>query len=134
MFEEMFDENDLEWTEHRLRVHVMTLKKSEDLKGLFRLYGTLAHVLARRGNHLAAQDALNDAEFLVVEHNWRGQPEEIWCHYDRAMVFHEFGRPEVVQRNLARAQELLQPERDEELAQLIETARAKLLDSSPSAS
>lgn len=126
MFEEIIDEKDLEWTEHRLRVHVMTLKKSGDVKSLFRLYGILAHVLARRGNHLAAQDALNDAEFLVVEHNWRGEPEEIWCHYDRAVVFKEFGRPEVVQRNLARAEELLQPERDEELARLIRSAKTEL--------
>lgn len=126
MFEELCDENDLEWTEHRLRVHVMTLKKSGDVRALFRLYGKLAHVLARRGNHLAAQDALNDSEFLVVEHNWRGEPEEIWCHYDRAVVFKEFGRPEVAQRNLARAEELLQEERDRELATLIENAKAEL--------
>lgn len=126
MFEELCDENDLEWTEHRLRVHVMTLKKSGDVKSLFRLYGKLASILARRGDHLAAQDALNDSEFLVVEHEWRGQPEEIWCYYDRAMVFKEFGRPEVALSNLAKAEALLVEERDEELSALIREAKREL--------
>jgi hypothetical protein len=115
MFEDLIDENDLEFTEHRLRVHVMSLKKREDVEGLFRLYGVLARVLAQRGNHLKAQDALNDAEFLLVEHKWRGTSKEIWCHYDRAVVFQEFGRPDIAARTLTRAEELLTPDTEEEL-------------------
>ncbi len=126
MFEELYDENDLEWTEHRLRVQVLTLKKSGDVESLFRLYGTLATVLARRGDHLKAQDALNDAEFLVVEHNWRGTQQEIWCHYDRALTFDALGRPNIALTNLNRAAELLDPERDADLVDLIESTRAKL--------
>ena len=129
MFEDLVDENDLEWSEHRLRVEVMTLKRQEKVKELFRLYGKLAHVLARRRDQLKAQDALNDAEFLVVEHGWRGEPEEIWCHYDRALVFSELGRPDFAERNLVTAEGLLVEGRDDELKELIATARAALASS-----
>ena len=127
MFEELIDENDLEFTEHRLRVQVLTLKKSGDVNALFRLYGTMARILAQRGDFLKAQDALNDAEFLVVEHKWRGSPNEIWCHYDRALTFQAMGRPEVALRNLKQAEELLQEERDDELKQAILAARELLI-------
>jgi hypothetical protein len=126
MFEELVDENDLEWTEHRLRVEVMSLKKAGKARELFRVYGKLAHVLARRRNVLKAQDALNDAEFLIVENGWRGSQEEVWCHYDRALVFAELGRSEISRTNLDRAEELLIEGRDEELQPLIETARQRL--------
>ena len=126
MFEELIDENDLEFTEHRLRVQVLTLKKSGDVDALFRLYGIMARILARRGDFLKAQDALNDAEFLVVEHKWRGQPNEIWCHYDRALAFLAMGRPEVAQRNLKQAEDLLHEGRDEELKEAILAAQQTL--------
>ena len=126
MFDDLIDENDLEWSEHRLRVEVMSLKKAGDVKSLFRLYGKLAHLLARRRNLLKAPDALNDAEFLVVEHGWRGEQEEIWCYYDRALVFQELGRPEISVNNLARAEELLVSGRDDELQGLIEKAKEQL--------
>lgn len=127
MFEELIDENDLEFTEHRLRVHVLTLKKSGDVSALFRLYGITARILAQRGDFLKAQDALNDAEFLLVEHKWRGTQNEIWNHYDRAMAFQAMGRPEVAIRNLKRAEELLQDERDADLKQTILAAQEGLV-------
>jgi hypothetical protein len=130
MFEELCDENDLEWTEHRLRVHVLTLKKSGDVESLFRLYGALGRVLARRGDDLKAQDALNDAEFLVVENKWRGTQNEIWGHYDRALVFRELGRSNIALRNLNRAEELLQEERDSGLREMISAAKETLVDES----
>lgn len=126
MFEDLYDENDLEFTEHRLRVHVMTLKKSGDVESLFRLYGTLAQVLAKRGNHLKAQDALNDAEFLLVENRWRGTPMEIWCHYDRARVFAALGRPEIARRNLDKAVELFKEHTPQDLKMTVETAISEL--------
>lgn len=124
MFEDLCDEYDLEWTEHRLRVEVMSLKKAEKVEELFRLYGVLAGVLARRGNHLKAQDALNDAEFLLVEHGWRGTPLEAWCHLDRGKVFLALGRPKLAQSNFLRAQELLKGHQDEELEKAVELALA----------
>lgn len=126
MFDHLIDENDLEFTEHRLRVEVMSLKRAENVDGLFRLYGVLARVLARRGDPMKAQDALNDQEYLLVEHKWRGTQQEIWCHYDRALAFQEMGRPEISRRNLGAAEKLLQAERDEELKSLIEKAKLEL--------
>ena len=123
MFEELCDENDLEWTEHRLRVHVMSLKKSGDVEALFRLYGVLGHVLARRGDFLKAQDALNDAEYLLVEHEWRGTVMEAWCHLDRGRVFQAFGRENLAQTNFARARELAAEHENEELDQALAAIR-----------
>jgi len=123
VFEDLCDENDLEFTEHRLRVEVMSLKKRGDVERLFRLYGTLARILAKRGNHLKAQDALNDAEFLVVEHKWRGTPLEVWCHLDRALVFLELGRPGLARRNLDQAGKLMENHQDEGLAQALAERR-----------
>lgn len=126
MFEDLIDPNDLEWTEHRLNVEVMMLKKAEKVEELFRLYGVLAKVLAQRSNHLKAQDALNDQEFLVVEHKWRGTPLEAWGHYDRALVFAELGRPEIALRNLNKAEELLKTAPDEELENSVASAKREL--------
>lgn len=127
MFEDLIDPNDLEWTEHRLRVEVMMLKKAEKAEELFRLYGVLAKILAKRSDHLKAQDALNDQEFLVVENKWRGTPLEIWGHYDRALVFAEFGRPEVALRNLEKAEELLSVNPNEEIEAAVATAKETVL-------
>lgn len=124
MFEELVDDTDLEWTEHRLRVHVLTLKKSGDVESLFRLYGVLAHILAQRGNHLKAQDALNDAEYLVVEHGWRGTVLEAWCHFDRAKVFEALGRPNLAESNFRKAQQLLEGHEDSELEEALRTILA----------
>ena len=126
VFEDLMDENDLEWSENRLRVEVLTLKKNGDVEKLFRLYGALARVLARRGDYLKAQDALNDQEYLLVEHHWRYTDKEIWCFYDRAMVFAELGRPEVARTNLAKAKELTRAERDAEALTAIEQAESAL--------
>ncbi len=106
MFEELWDENDLEYTENRLRVHTLTLKKQGDPYPLMRLFGPLGLVSARRGNGQAAQDALNDSEFLVVEHGWRGTEKEAWSLCDRAKIWIALGRPKYAKRSLAQAQEL----------------------------
>jgi hypothetical protein len=126
MFEDLIDENDLEWTEHRLRVEVLSLKKSQDIEKLFRLYGVMARVLAQRGDYLKAQDALNDAEFLIVEHKWRGTGHEVWCHHDRAVVFAILGRPNIARTNLLRARELASEERDGEVLAAIEKTESAL--------
>lgn len=115
MFEDLLEEDDLEWSENRLRVEILSLKKSGDVEKLFRLYGVLARVLAQRGDYLKAQDALNDAEFLVVEHKWRGTGKEVWCHHDRAVVFAILGRPGIAKTNLQKARELAVEERDQEV-------------------
>ena len=130
MFEDIVDESDLEWSENRLRVEVLSLKKSGDVEKLFRLYGVLAHILARRGDYLKAQDALNDAEFLVVEHKWRGTGKEVWCHHDRALVFAALGRPGIARTNLERARELVVEDRDQEVLAAIEKAERALESSS----
>jgi hypothetical protein len=106
MFEDLWDESDLEYTENRLRVHVLTLKKQGDPYPLLRLYGSLGLVLARRGNLLAAQDALNDAEFLVIEHGWRGTDKEAWFLCERAHVMQALGRDKFARRALEQAREL----------------------------
>lgn len=106
MFEELWDENDMEYTENRLRVHVLTLKKKGDPYPLMRLYGPLGLASARRGNPLAAQDALNDSEFLVVEHGWRGTEKEAWSLCDRARIWKALGRPKFAIRTLQQAEEL----------------------------
>lgn len=126
MFEDLYDKNDLEFTEHRLRVHVMTLKKTGEATSLFRLYGLLAQVLAQRGNQLKAQDALNDAEFLLVENKWRGTVLEAWCHHDRAKVFAALGRPDIALRNLERAEELIQDDMDDDVKEAVKTAKMEL--------
>lgn len=126
MFEDLIEEDDLEWTENRLRVEVLMLKKTGNVDKLFRLYGLLAKVLAQRGDYLKAQDALNDAEFLVVEHKWRGTENEVWCHHDRAVVFAILGRPGIARTNLLRARELADPERDSEVLAAIERAELDL--------
>ena len=123
MFEDLYDEKDLEFTEHRLRVHVMTLKKSGDTESLFRLYGVLAKVLALRGNHLKAQDALNDAEFLLVENHWRGSVQEIWCHLDRAEVFQALGRAKSANRDIRKADSLYKEYMGESVKVAIELSK-----------
>lgn len=115
MFEELWDENDLEYTENRLRVHVLTLKKNGDPYPLMRLYGPLGLVLARRGNALAAQDALNDSEYLVVEHGWRGTEKQAWSLCDRTRIWLALGRPKFAQRSLMEAQGLAPVISDPEL-------------------
>ena len=124
MFEDMWDDNDLEYTENRLRVHVLTLKKQGDPYPLMRLYGPLALALAKRGNHLAAQDALNDQEFLVSEHGWRGTDKEVWYLVDRTRVMRAFGRDKWARRNLEQALaisgEITDPELAAQLAELTE--------------
>jgi tetratricopeptide (TPR) repeat protein len=126
MFEDLMEEDDLEWTENRLRVEVLMLKKTGNTEKLFRLYGVIAKVLAQRGDYLKAQDALNDAEFLIVEHKWRGTDKEVWCHHDRAVVFAILGRPGIARTNLQRARELAVPERDAEALAAIEKAELEL--------
>ena len=126
MFEDLCDENDLEFTEHRLRVHVLTLKKSGDVESLFRLYGLMAKVLAQRGNHLKAQDALNDADFLLVENSWRGTVQEIWGHYDRALVFKELGRTQIALRNLETAESLLKDYSPQDVRDCLAEAKLEL--------
>jgi hypothetical protein len=120
MFKDMWDENDLELTENRLRVHVLTLKKKGDPYPLLRLYGPLSLVLARRGDSQGAQDALNDAEFLVVEHKWRGTDKEAWIHLDRARVMQAFGREKFARRSVERAIVLLTSNSDPELRRQVD--------------
>jgi hypothetical protein len=120
MFEDMWDENDLEFTENRLRVHVLSLKKQGDPYPLMRLYGPLSLVLARRGRHLAAQDALNDAEFLIVEHGWRGTEKEAWMMCDRAKTMMALGRDKLARRSLHLALELAADASDPELGPELE--------------
>lgn len=105
MFEEMWDENDLEFTENRLRVHVLTLKRQGDPYPLMRLYGPLGLCLAKRGNQLGAQDAMNDAEFLIVEHGWRGTEKEAWSMCGQALTMQALGRPKFAARALKRAKD-----------------------------
>lgn len=115
MFEDMWDDNDLEYTENRLRVHVLTLKKAGDPYPLFRLYGPLALALALRGKHLAAQDALNDLEFLLIEHGWKGTEKEAWAMCDRAKVMRAFGHQKFARRSLERARALVNESSEPEL-------------------
>ncbi|MFA5506079.1 MAG: tetratricopeptide repeat protein [Vulcanimicrobiota bacterium] len=126
MFQDLIDENDLEWSENRLRVEILTLKRNENVEGLFRLYGVLAHVLARRGDYLKAQDALNDQEYLLVEHKWRGTDKEAWCLHDRALTFTELGRPGIAQGNLEKARELVPAEGGQELLSALDKAESIL--------
>ncbi len=127
MFEEMWDSNDLEYTVNVLRVHVLTLKKSGDPYDLSRLYGTLARALALNGQDLDAQDALNDAEFLVVEHGWRGTDREIWGLYDRARVMQVFGRTKNAYRGVQRAQKLLREDSEPELGEALKSLEQELV-------
>ncbi len=128
MFEDLWDESDLELTVNRLRVHVLTLKKNGKLYELFRLYGDLARALALSGDHHSAQDSLNDAEFLVVEHQWRGQGAEAWCFLFRAEVLHLFGHAKHAQRNLEKARTLVRLTRvvDDELEQRLKDLESGL--------
>ena len=127
MFEDLWDENDLEYTENRLRVHVLTLKKGGDPYPLMRLFGPLALALARRGKHLAAQDALNDAEFLVIEHGWRGTEKEAWAACNQTKVMIALGREKFARRSLQRAQALAVDSADSELAAELENLTRALL-------
>lgn len=129
MFEEMWDETDLEFTENRLRVHVLTLKKQGNPYPLMRLYGPLALVLARRGQFLAAQDALNDSEYLVVEHGWRGTEKEGWSLCDRTRVMLALGREKFARRSWQKAQALASTLQDAELK--VEVSRIAELFSTP---
>jgi hypothetical protein len=126
MFEDMWDENDLEYTENRLRVHVLTLKRQGDPYPLLRLYGPLGLVLARRGNLLGAQDALNDGEFLVVEHNWRGTEKEGWALCNRARVMQALGRAKFAQRALREARTVADQVADPELLAEVEALESDL--------
>lgn len=130
MFEEMWDENDLELTENRLRVHVLTLKRQGDPYPLMRLYGPLALVLARRGSHLAAQDALNDAEFLIVEHKWRDTDKEAWAMCDRARAMLALGRGRFAEKALKRAVDYVEKTPDAELQAEIAKLEAAMPTSS----
>jgi hypothetical protein len=126
MFEEIWDDNDLEFTENRLRVHVLTLKKQGDPYPLMRLYGPLALALAKRGDVVGAQDALNDMEFLVVEHGWRGTDKEAWHHLERAKVMQAFGRRRFALRSLQRAAGLLTQDSEPALRSGITDLEAQL--------
>ena len=126
MFEEMWDAEDLEYTENRLRVHVLSLKRAGDPYPLLRLYGPLSLVLALRGKHLAAQDALNDAEFLIVEHSWRGTEKEAWAMCDRARTMKALGLDKFARRSLLRAQELAPSPEEAKLGLAIEAMAAEL--------
>lgn len=126
MFEDMWNDEDLEYTVNVLRVHVLTLKKSGDPYELSRLYGTLARAMALHGMDLDAQDALNDAEFLVVEHGWRGTDKEIWGLYDRALVMRVFGRIKNAYRGTVKARGLLREDSDPELVRLLTELEGEL--------
>lgn len=128
MFEDMWDENDLEYTENRLRVHVLTLKRKGEPYPLLRLYGPLGLVLARRGNHLAAQDALNDAEFLVIEHGWRGTEKEAWALTDRARIMKALGRDKFAQRALRQALQAAEGTEDPALKAQLASLRTELVE------
>ncbi len=103
MFEELWDHDDLEWTVNRMRVEILTLKRQQNFHGLFRLYGELAKACAVYGDFQGAQDALNDAEFLVVEHQWRGSGAEAWCFLFRGEVLKRLGHGNHARRNLEKA-------------------------------
>ncbi len=126
MFEELWDENDLEMTENLLRVKILSLKKVGDPYPLMRLYGPLALVLARRSKFLDAQDALNDAEFLVVEHGWRGTEKEAWMHRDQAEVMQVFGQDGYAKLCVDKLGELLDESSDPALVSEHERLKAKL--------
>lgn len=119
MFEDLWDPNDLEYTEHRLKVHVLTLKKSGTPYELYRLYGSIARILALRGNLLKAQDALTDADFLLVEHRWRGNIEEAWGLLDRAKVLKVFGLNKQVDKNVTKVENYLRKDPDPELTEAL---------------
>lgn len=126
MFEELWDDNDLELTENRLRVHVLTLKREGDPYPLMRLYGPLSLALAQRGSHLAAQDALGDAEFLILEHGWRGTEKEAWAMCDRTKVMRVLGREKFARRSLQMALESAKGSEDAELHAELNSLREAL--------
>lgn len=115
MFEELWDENDLEMTENLMRVKILSLKKLGDPYPLMRLYGPLALVLAKRSKFLDAQDALNDAEFLLVEHGWRGTEKEAWMLRDQARVMMAFGQDGFAKLCVEQMGRLLSEETEPEL-------------------
>ena len=119
MFEHLWDQSDLEFTEHRLKVEVLTLKKSGTPYQLYRLYGLIAQVLALRGDLLKAQDALTDADYLLVEHRWRGNIEEAWGQLDRAKAMKIFGLNKQVNKNVAKVEKYLQRDPNPELSQAL---------------
>lgn len=127
MFEDLWDANDLEFTENRLRVHVLTLKRQGDPYPLMRLYGPLALVLALRGKTDAAQDALNDEEFLLVENGWRGTEKEAWLQSDRARVMMAFGHQKFARRALERALTFVDENAEPALRAQLDELSAKLL-------
>lgn len=115
MFEELWNEDDLEMTENVMRVKILSLKKVGDPYPLMRLYGPLALVLARRSKFLDAQDALNDAEFLLVEHGWRGTEKEAWMLLDQAKVMLAFGQEGYAKRCVEQIEPLLREDSEPEL-------------------
>lgn len=125
MFEELWNEDDLEMTENVMRVKILSLKKVGDPYPLMRLYGPLALVLAQRSKFLDAQDALNDAEFLVVEHGWRGTEKEAWMLRDQAQVMLAFGQDSFAKLCIEQMAPLLSGDCDLELVS--EHARLKSL-------
>lgn len=126
MFEDLWDENDLEMTENLLRVKILSLKKVGDPYPLMRLYGPLALVLARRSKYLDAQDAVNDAEFLVVENGWRGTEKEAWMHRDQAEVMLVFGQESYAKLCLDKMETLIDESSDPKLVSEYERLRTKL--------
>lgn len=125
MFEHLIDENDLEVTEHQLRVEAMLLKQKGDVVAKFRLYCTLAHVLVRRGNMSEAIDCLNEAEQTIVEARWRGTTNHAWFLIEKGHIFRIWGRPEVALKDLAIVEEILEKEPSEELQKAVDKVKAE---------
>lgn len=126
MFEEMWDADDLVYTENRLRVHVLTLKKKGDTYQLMRLYGYLALLAGWRGDFQAAQDALNEQGFLLSDYGWRGTEREIWYLHDRAQVMKLFGREKWTRNNINKALKLVNEETDPVLRSQLEQLAAEV--------
>lgn len=133
MFEEMWDDSDLQYTENVMRVHVLKLKSKGDTYRLMRLYGYLAFLAANRSDCDAATDALNEQGFLVSDYGWRGTEREIWYLHDRAKVMNILGRSEWAQRALKQAKGLFTDETDPLLKDQVEALLAQVELTSPTA-